>query len=194
MSRHGEIAFLWGDEDGPGENGEYMFRIGIAEWEKLDERFEVGPFELLRRVSTGTWKVKYPREIIRLGLLAGGSIKTASGAPDDARVNRLVREYVDNRPLLQSVATAARILEAALYGPVEDLIPKSQAEASAAPIFQTEGSPSPASTDGVQASGTRRKRSEGSRSGSSTPAKPASASRKADRKSSSPQPQMSSTR
>lgn len=191
MSRHGDVMIAWGDGEGPGENGEYCFRLGLAEWRKIDERFSVGPFEMLRRVSQGTWKVDYLREVIRLGLQAGGSCLKGT-AVDDQRVNRLIREYVDGRPMLQSVAVTAKILEAALWEPQDDQIPKSAAEESVAQSFQTEGSPSPALSDGPQVSALRPKKSTRSRSGSSARAKPDTSSPTAEKKSSRRQAPMNS--
>lgn len=192
MSRSGEVLIAWGDGEGPGEKGEYSFRIGIVEWRKIDERFGVGPVEMLNRVSRGTWKIDYPREVIRLGLQAGGSCLNGTSV-DDQRVNRLIREYVDGRPLLQSVAIAARILEAALWEPQDDTIPKLAAAESRPQVSPTEDSPSPPSTDGVHPSDTRRKKSASSRFGSSEPSKPASSSRTEGKRKSRPQAQTNST-
>lgn len=172
MSRHGEVMIAWGDGEGPGESGEYRFRIGIEEWDQLDRDFNVGPYEILRRISTGIWKRKEVRAVIRIALVAGGSVKTSNGAVDDDRVRKLVREFVDDRPQLQSVAVAARILEAALFGPQDDPLPKSQAVERAVPISQTGDSPSPPSMDGDRSSAIRPPKSGRSRSGSSTSASP----------------------
>lgn len=191
MSRHGDVTIAWGDGNGPGENGEYVFRLGLAEWRKIDERFGVGPFEMLRRVSQGTWKADYPREVIRLGLQAGGSCVNGT-AVDDQRINRLVREYVDGRPLLQSVAVAAKILEAALWEPQDDAIPKLQAEESAALNSRTGDSPSPQSMDGGQFSGTRQRKSARSRSGNFAPVSPDTSLPMAGRRKSSRQAQTTS--
>jgi hypothetical protein len=192
MSRHGDVMIAWGDGEGPGENGEYCFRLGLAEWRKIDERFSVGPFEMLRRVSQGTWKVDYLREVIRLGLQAGGSCLKGT-AVDDQRINRLIREYVDGRPMLQSVTVTAKILEAALWEPQDDQIPKSAAVEGVVPSFQMEDSPLPPLSDGDQPSATRRKKSARSRSGNSARAKPDTSLPTAEKKSSSPQAPMSST-
>lgn len=172
MSRHGDIALVWGDQGGPGENGEYTFRLGIAEWRKLDERFGVGPYELYHRLRSGTWKIDYPREVIRLALQAGGSCMNEKNV-DDRRINRLVRDYVDDRPPMVGAETAVIILGAILVGPADDQPPKSAAAEEAIQSFPTEDSPSPPSTDGDLSSATRRRKSTRSRSGNSTHVSPA---------------------
>lgn len=192
MSRRGEIMIAWGDGEGPGDNGEYQFRIGIGEWRKLDERFGLGPFELLRRLSTGQWKIDYPREIIRLGLQAGGSCLNGTSV-DDQRINRLVRDYSDGRPTLESVAVAARILEAALYEPADDAIPKSEAAESRPQVSQTADSPSPPSSVGAQPSDTPQKKSTRFRSGSSGRSRPDTKLPTASRRKSPRQAPMIST-
>lgn len=192
MSRCGEVLLAFGDGEGPGENGEYLFRLGLAEWRKLDERFGVGPYELLRRMTHGQWKIDYPREVIRLGLQAGGSCLNGT-VTDDQRINRLVREYVDSRPMLNSVALAARVLEAAMWEPPDDEIPKSQAAESVPRAFQKEDSPSPPSMDGDQSSGIRPENLTHSPSGNSEPSSPASRSRTGAKQRSRRRPEMSTT-
>ncbi len=58
---------------------------------------------------SGAWRVHEVRDIIRLGLIGGGT------APADAL--RLVRSYVEQRPILESVPLALRIVESGLYAP-----------------------------------------------------------------------------
>lgn len=162
MSRHGDVSFLWGGE-------ERSFRLSIGELIKLQERTDAGPFELFKRLSLGTWRVADVREAVRLGLVGGGAILTPSGAIDDAEIARLVRDYVDERPLLQSVTAAVRILDAALNGAPDEQIPKSQAAEQGSRSSRMESSASPSSMVGGRNSTARPKKSEDSRSGSSTP-------------------------
>ena len=63
------------------------------------------------------------RETIRLGLIGGGM------DPLDALV--LVKRYVDDRPLMENVLPAWRILSAALMGPEDDAPGKEAAPAAA---------------------------------------------------------------
>ena len=176
MSRHGDTTFEWGD-------GEYTFRIGIREWEKLDEKCGVGPEEMLNRLRGDKWRVRDLVEVHRLGLEGGRSVLTNAGTPDHVRINRLVRDYVeaemyflgrpDKRGELiagsSSKLSAMRIVAAALFGPEDDQPPKSKAEASEPRSFQEDGSLSPRSTDGDQSSAIRQEKSASFPSGNSWP-------------------------
>jgi hypothetical protein len=138
MSRHGDITFEWGHQ-------EQRFRLAIGELRKLQERVDAGPYELLRRLTSGTWRVDDIRETIRLGLAGGGA--------DDATVRRLLRDHVDEKPLLDSVMVAARILEAAIAGAPDEPLPKGEGEAETkASPSPTESSPILPSSDGDQSS------------------------------------------
>lgn len=150
-----------------------MFRLGLAEWRKIDERFDLGPFELLKRVAAGRWKVDHLRETIRLALVAGKSVVNAAGAVDDQRIGALVREFVDERPLLLTAMFVAALLTSILDEPAGDSIPKSVAATATDELSQMGNLPSPPSTDGALSSATRRPKSTHSRSGSSAPALPA---------------------
>lgn len=101
MSRSASVTLEWAD-------GEYPFRLGIKQIEELQEKTDCGPYFLLSRLLNGTWKVHDARETIRLGLIGGGM------APDKAIT--LVKRYVDDRPLLESVKPASAILSAACIG------------------------------------------------------------------------------
>lgn len=158
MSRRGDTEFEWAGDV-------RTFKLLLGEIEKLQTRTNTGPFELLRRLTTGTWRVADIRETIRLGLEGGGLSANEAG--------RLVRDYVDPpNPLLDSVLVAARILEAALSGAPDEAIPKSE-EAEATPqSLKTESSPSLPSSDGVRSSDTRPPKSTGSHSGNSKRPRP----------------------
>lgn len=186
MSRHGETTFAWAD-------GEYTFRLGLGELRRLQEKTGAGPYELLRRLATGVWRVDDMRETIRLGLQGGHSVLTEHNAIDDLRINRLIEHYVDNRPLLSGIAAAVRVLEAALLEPEDDPVPKSPAAEGTPPSSPRESSPSPSSTDGDRSSDTPPRRSTRSRSGSSAAARPATRPRKAAKPKSSRRAAKSST-
>lgn len=133
MSRSGDISFVWGD-------GEYAFRLALGELRRLQERTNAGPLELQRRLLQGTWRVDDIRETIRLGL-EGGGMKAES-------VTQRINDYVDGRPLLDNVLVAARILNAALSGPEDELLGKQEAAEGESTSFQTDSSPSPQFTGG----------------------------------------------
>lgn len=105
MSRLGAVDLQFGD-------GEYSFRLRMAQLIELDEKFEVGPQKMLVDFSNNSARVPHVREIIRLGLIGGGM------KPSEAFA--LVKNYVDQRPLMESVMHAQVILAAAVVGLPED--------------------------------------------------------------------------
>lgn len=92
-------------------DGAHTFRLRFGELIELDKALDRGPLELLQDLMRGAWRPKQMREIIRLGLVGGGM--------PPAQALGLVRRYVEERPLLESVPLAMRIMEAALYAPLE---------------------------------------------------------------------------
>lgn len=123
----GTITLAWGDD-------EYPFRLAIGELQELERKTDAGPLELYDRLIARKWHVADLREIHRNGLIGGGM------APPDAM--KLVRRYVDERPLMESVSTAQAILLSALLGPPDD---SKKAEAEDGP----KTSPSP-SADSIE--------------------------------------------
>jgi hypothetical protein len=105
MSRLGAVDLQFGD-------GEYSFRLRMAQLIELDEKFEVGPQRMLIDFANDGARVTHVREIIRLGLIGGGM------KPPEAYT--LVKNYVDQRPLMESVMHAQVILAAAVVGLPED--------------------------------------------------------------------------
>lgn len=129
----GKVSFQFGD-------GTYDFRLPLGQLRELQDKTDAGPLELHRRITGGTWRVDDLREIIRLGLIGGGT------SPTDAL--KLVARYVDDRPLNEAVAPAAMILYFALIGPEDDPAGKAPAaQDQEIPNEQTESSPSPPSTE-----------------------------------------------
>ncbi|MCW0235281.1 MAG: gene transfer agent family protein [Ferrovibrio sp.] len=107
MSRDARIELDWAD-------GTYSFRLAWAQLAELQEKTDAGPFVVLQRLTSGTWRVEDISHTIRLGLIGGGM------APADAL--KKVRAYVEDRPPTESTIFAQGILMAALYGaPEEDL-------------------------------------------------------------------------
>lgn len=100
---HGRITEDWAD-------GVYSFRLGYGEWQELDALLKVGPITILRGLlDPFEARFNWPREVIRLGLIGGGT--------DTITALRLVRRYVDEAPLVISVHLARRIVEASIYVP-----------------------------------------------------------------------------
>jgi hypothetical protein len=109
MSRRAQVNLDWADDT-------YSFRLRIKELIELDELCDAGPAHMHQACLSGTWRVKHVRETIRLGLIGGGM------TPRDAL--NLVRKYVDERPLTESVLVAEAVLMAAIIGVPEDEAPK----------------------------------------------------------------------
>lgn len=101
MSRHGAIDLVWA-------GGEHTFRLGLGEIEELEREAEMSVFLLYAAVSAKMplARLRHYSDTIRLGLIGGGM------TPIEARL--LVRRWVDERPLTESVALAEAILLAAL--------------------------------------------------------------------------------
>lgn len=124
MSRLGAVTLEFAD-------GEYPFRLRMAQLIELDETCQVGPQRMLIDFAESNGRTKWIREIIRLGLIGGGL------KPVEA--SRLVKSYVDERPLMESVLHAQVILSAAVVGMPEDSPPeKLEAPAKGADRIQTD--------------------------------------------------------
>lgn len=115
MSRHGDCSFVWAD-------GQYTFRLPIGQVRELEEKCGLGVYEIYLRMAARQWRFDHLRETIRLGLIGGGM------SPVEAL--KLVQRYVDERPFIESVEPALRILGAGLVGPEEDQPLGKKAEAA----------------------------------------------------------------
>lgn len=113
-TRRQDITLEWGD-------GEYRFKMGIGEFERLQEKCDAGPPLVLERLASHRWLVADIRETIRLGLEGGG---TPPGV-----VIGLVRRYIDGRPLAENVLVAQSILLAGIMGVEDEPLKKPKAPA-----------------------------------------------------------------
>lgn len=120
-------TFIWGE-------GETAFALRLGEIEQLQQKTGVGPYQLFQRLQAGEWRQDDIRETLRLGLIGGGK------KPDAAF--KLIRFYVDERPLLENVAPATAVILAALVTPDGEKQPGGDEAGEA-----TSESPSPTSTD-----------------------------------------------
>jgi hypothetical protein len=113
MSRDASIELEFGGES-------RLFRTNISAWEKIQDKCDAGPEELLRRYVTGTWRVHDVREVYRQGLV------WATRPPTDVvKVDRLLKAEFDDLPILQFVKGAQAITMAFLIGaPDEDEPPR----------------------------------------------------------------------
>lgn len=132
MSRDASIDLDWAD-------GTYKFRLGIAQIRELQEKCDAGPVFILERLVKGTWRVDDLLQTIRIGLIGGGT------KPEVAL--RLVRTYVEGRPLLENVQYAQAILGAALVGAPDEPVGKTMAETDQEIHSQMENSDLPPSTE-----------------------------------------------
>lgn len=87
----------------------YTFRLGLQQIEELEEKRNLSIFTIFQKLSPELReaKLKDYSEVIRIGLIGGGSVK-----PEQAMV--LVDRYVDQRPLDESRDVAYAIVLAAL--------------------------------------------------------------------------------
>jgi hypothetical protein len=132
MSRSASLSLDWAD-------GTYTFRLAWGQISELQEKTGCGPQMLLSRLTDGSWRADDLRETIRLGLVGGGV--------EPLRALNLVRAYVEQRPLLESVMPARAILTAALVGVEGEPWPgKDQPGKTKDPDPSTDGSTSPGST------------------------------------------------
>jgi len=176
MSRSGEITLPWGDKD-------HTFRLGIAEWEKVQEKCDAGPSELLNRMSplfaateaglslhdavragyVGTWKIHDVREPLYRGLIGAGMEPTPAG--------RVIRELVDERPLIESVCIAYQVVLASVVGVVDEPLGDPPGEETGgvetATASPAESSPSPTTTEPAPSSASRQRKPAASLSGNS---------------------------
>jgi hypothetical protein len=133
VSASGLIAFEWAD-------GEHRFRLPIGRLRELQDKCGAGPGVIFGRLTDGTWRVDDLREVVRLGLIGGGM--------DPVQALTLVKRYVDERPLAETVAPARVILAVALFGDGNDTVGKNQPEeadtmtGSASPSFTAPEPPS----------------------------------------------------
>lgn len=116
MSRDARIEFDWAD-------GTHGFRLAWEQLSELQEKCDAGPYVVLQRLQNGSWRVEDVSNVIRLGLIGGGT------TPADAL--KLVRRYVEARPAMENVIPAQIIMTAALLGAPEDSPGEGDAESPA---------------------------------------------------------------
>ena len=75
---------------------------------ELEEKLDCGPATVLRNLMGGRYTVDAVREVIRLGMIGGGT------TPTDAHIS--VSRFFDLEPIADSVHLAMRIMHAMLFG------------------------------------------------------------------------------
>jgi len=100
-------------------DGTYEFCMNYGAIRMLQEAREMGPLLLYGVLQSSAWRVEDLREIIRCGLIGAGM--------SPAQAVKLVRLYVEERPPMESVALATRILGAGLIGAPDENVGESSA-------------------------------------------------------------------
>lgn len=138
MSADASVTFEWAD-------GEHTFRLAYGQIRELQEKTGVGPAKLYERLCDGSWMLEDILETLRLGLI-GGEPKT-----EPLKHKQLVWRYVGERPLIESVEPAAKVLYSLLSGDKDDPLPKRDREKTTTEAMTTapDASASPESTDKV---------------------------------------------
>jgi hypothetical protein len=112
VSRDASVTFEWGD-------GETTFRLAWAQWEKLQEVRDCGPYVLLERLHSGGWRIEDIREIIRWGLIGGGK------KPEEA--SKLIRLYVEGFPPADNLEAAQKIARIGTFGAQDETLGETEA-------------------------------------------------------------------
>lgn len=115
MSRDGSLTMPFAD-------GNYVFALRWAELIKLQEEVDAGPYIIATRLMNGMWRMSDISSTIRLGLIGGGL--------EPAKALRLVQEYVEARPPMETLALAQGVLGVALYGAQDEPPGEAPGEAS----------------------------------------------------------------
>jgi hypothetical protein len=105
LSSDGSITLTWAD-------GDHVFRTRLGEWREIQDKCGAGLIEIMDRLQGRRWRVDDIREPIRIGLIGGGLTPTHALG--------LVKRYVDDRPIAESLPIALAILMAAIVGVPED--------------------------------------------------------------------------
>lgn len=110
------ISITW-----PG--GEHAFRLGIGQLDALQSVTGQGPEELLLNLRAGRWSQAHLESVIRLGLIGGGMADVAAKQVTRATFDR-------GFGLMHYKPACMMVMEAALFGPEDDPVGKSQAPAA----------------------------------------------------------------
>lgn len=105
--RDGSIEIAWA-------GGEHIFRLGIAEVEKVQDECDAGPPVIAARLARSLWRVQDVRAPILWGLIGGGI--------PAAEAQKLVKQYLVP-PIAQHVIVAQAIVTAFIVGGVDETPP-----------------------------------------------------------------------
>lgn len=99
MQQHASVTQDWAD-------GTYTFRLGLAEIEEIERKFDKSLFVLASDLRLRTAKAIEIVDVLRVGLIGGGT--------KPAQALALVRRYVDERPLEENRDAAYAVVLAGL--------------------------------------------------------------------------------
>lgn len=131
MSRHAEVILDWAD-------GTHVFRLGLAEIEELEDKFDRSIFDVAMRLGERHARILEISEVLRIGLIGGGRME-----PIDALA--LVRRYVDERPIEENRDAAYAVVLAGLARVHGDVVKEPSGKPTAAE--SSSASTSPPSTE-----------------------------------------------
>lgn len=119
LSRHGAVELDWAD-------GTYTFRLGLEQIEELEEKCGGSIFAVRDRLLDRQPRLRDMREPLRIGLIGGGK------PPVDAL--KLVRRYIDERPLDENREFALAVILAGLARVHADEIESAFTDKPAEPV------------------------------------------------------------
>jgi hypothetical protein len=91
---------------------EHQFALYLGQWEELQEKLGFGPLEIFGKLSRLEFRASWLREIVRLGLIGGGTSPAAA--------KRMVERYVDTVPFADAWPLAFQIVARSCYRPSEE--------------------------------------------------------------------------
>lgn len=119
VSRDGSTTLAWGD-------GEYRFRLAYGQLSALEEACgDIGAPLIAEALSTRSFKVKYVRETIRLGLIGGGMSQSEALAA----VRKFVEGTDNPADYFENALIGYAIIYAALSPPKDEAALKKAAGA-----------------------------------------------------------------
>lgn len=115
--------------------GEHLFFMGLGELRALEKSRDCSAWRVLARLSAWDGRVDDVIEPVRLGLIGGGEVA-------EREAGQMVTRLAESHGLPALVPTAVMVLTAALTGPEDDPVGKTEAGEA-----ETTSSASPASTE-----------------------------------------------
>lgn len=128
MSRSGEISLEWGGEP------DRTLRLGIGQLKKLQEKLDAGPLGIAAKCQISLAALAYQRQrdwvsLSRLDLAQLAELVhvretlhqglLGAGVPLPV-ADKLVREYVEERPLAENLIVTVQLCTASVYGPEDE--------------------------------------------------------------------------